>query len=88
MVIIKFFGPFEKLAEKESVINIEGSLPLQEFLQILSSRYPSLAPYIEKETQVGFSAYIVFVRNGRPLKLDDIVQNGDTIHLLLPATGG
>lgn len=87
-MLIKFFAPFDRIVGREVEMEIRDPLPLRALLGLLRERFPGLGPYMEEETDAGLSAYIFFVRDGKPLKLDDMVRDGDTLNALLPVTGG
>jgi len=87
-MVIKFFGPFEKLAEKEIRIELEEPISTQEMLQMLASRYPGFARYSVGRNDVELSAHVMLIRNGAPLKLADRIEDMDCISILLPVTGG
>ncbi len=87
-MIVRFFGPFDRMAEKEARMDLEQPISLRDLLCSFRSRYPGLAPYLDEETDLGLSAHIAFIRNGKPVKLDDIIEDGDTLDAFLPVTGG
>jgi len=87
-MVIKFFGPFEKLAEKEVRIELKKPISTQDMLQMLASRYPGLAPYSTERDGAGLSAHVMFIRNGAPLKLTDKIEDKDCVNILLPVVGG
>ena len=87
-MVIKFFGPFEKLAEKVVRIGLKESISTQEMLHMLASRYPGFARYSTKTNDAELSAHVMVIRNGAPLKLADRIEDNDRIDILLPVTGG
>lgn len=87
-MIIRFSGPFENLAGKEITIPLDRKITLRELLEILSRRYPGFQPYAEKKTDADLFAQAAFVCQGRPLKLDEIINDEDILYVLLPAVGG
>jgi len=87
-MVIKFFGHFEKLAEKEVRIGLKEPISTQEMLQMLASRYPGFARYSAKRNDVELSAHVMLIRQGAPLKLADRIEDKDRIDILLPVTGG
>ena len=87
-MIVKFFGPFEKLAEREVRIELKKPISTQEMLQVLASRYPGLARYSVQENDAGLSAHVMLIRDGTPLKLADKIEDEDSIDILLPVAGG
>lgn len=87
-MVIKFFGPFEKLADKEVRIELKEPISTQEMLRMLASLYPGFAHYSVKKSDVELSAHLMFIRNGAPLKLADRIEDTDCISIFLPVTGG
>ncbi|MBW2058301.1 MAG: MoaD/ThiS family protein [Deltaproteobacteria bacterium] len=87
-MVIRFFGPFEQQAGREVRIRLEKPISARETLQILASRYPGFARFLEAEDDARLSAHLMLVRNGVPLRLADMVDDKDCIDILLPVTGG
>ena len=87
-MVIRFLGPFRKLAEREIRIELEEAISIQELVKILASRYPGFARYSGTKEYGELSAHVMFVRNGAPLKLTDRIENTDHISVLVPVTGG
>lgn len=87
-MVIKFFGPFEKLAEKEARIELKKPISTQEMLQILASRYPGFTRYSDTKNDAELSAHVMLIRNGVPLKLADRIQNKDCVSIVVPVVGG
>jgi hypothetical protein len=85
---IRFHGPFESLAEKEARIDLDGPVSVRELLGLVCRRYEAMSRYTGIRTDADLSAHLVFLREGRFLRLSDPVQDGDLIEILLPATGG
>jgi sulfur carrier protein ThiS len=83
-----FYGPFQKMAEREAVIELTESVSLQGLLHILAVHYPALRPYAAYDTDEALGAHVVFLTNGRVLKLSDPVNNNDRVNVLLPMVGG
>ena len=87
-MVITFFGPFEKLAEKQVRIGLKEPISTQEMLQMLASRYPGFARYSVTKNDAELSAHLMLICNGAPLKLADIIEDNDRIDILLPVVGG
>ena len=85
---IQFFGPFENMAESDVWLEIQEPLNLAGVLGILKKRYKGLERWADKTSDAELSAHVMFLRNGKPLKLQDNVSNKDHIQVLLPVTGG
>ena len=87
-MVIRFFGPFAALAAKESQLKLEVPITLRELIDRLSSRFSGFKAYAGAEDDTELSAYVIFIRNGRHLKLTDNIADEDTVEVVLPATGG
>jgi hypothetical protein len=87
-MVIRLYGPFEKLGGKEIVFRFDGAMTLRALIRSLSETYEGFLPYAEKKTDAELSAQIAFVRAGRYLRLEDRVEDADTLDVLLPVTGG
>ena len=87
-MIVEFFGPFDKLAEKRVEILLDAPIRTEAVLRMLADRYPDLAPYCRFENDALLNAHITVICKGMPLKLSDTINDDDTISILLPVTGG
>ena len=87
-MVIRFFGPFEKIAEKEVRMELKEPISTQEMLQMLASRYPGFARYSVTKNDAELSAHVMLIRNGVPLKLADRIQNKDCVNIVVPVVGG
>jgi molybdopterin converting factor small subunit len=87
-MLIRFFGPFAQLAKKESRMKLEDPITLRELIDRLSSRFSGFEAYALAADDTELSAYVIFLRNGRYLKLTDRVADEDIVEVVLPATGG
>ena len=85
---MRFFGPFYKLLGQEIDLHLSGPVSLEQLIRLLSSRYSVLEKYSKSTTDADLSAHIVFVREGRPLRLSDPIKDDDVVQVLLPVTGG
>ncbi|RJX32510.1 MAG: hypothetical protein C4525_10540 [Desulfarculus sp.] len=85
---ISFLGPFAELAGSELELALPGSISLRELIAELAVRFPGFARYAALDSDHGLSAHVCFLRQGRPLKLAERVQDQDQIQVLLPVTGG
>jgi molybdopterin converting factor small subunit len=87
-MVIKFFGPFDKVLGKEAQLELEKAITLKALIGRLASRYSDFVPYSAHKTDADLMAQMMFVKDGKPLKLDDLVDDGDTVQVVLPVTGG
>jgi hypothetical protein len=83
-----FSDPFIKVAGKE----LEFSISSPVSLRALIGRFPpDLIKMIHHENSVSdfeLWAHVMFFNKVRLLRLDDMIDNDETIKVLLPATGG
>ena len=87
-MIVEFFGPFDKLAEKRIEIRLKHPMATDELLRMLADRYPGFAKYCRLESDAALNAHVMVIRKGAPLKLVDEIEDNDTVSILLPVTGG
>jgi hypothetical protein len=87
-MVLRFYGPFLKMAEPEADIALLEPVPLRELIRILANRYPALRSYAAYETDEALGAHAAFVAHGRVLKLSDPVDDSDEVNVLLPMVGG
>ena len=83
-----FSDPFIKVAGKELEFSISSTVSLR----ALIGRFPpDLIKMIHHENSVSdveLWAHVMFFNKARLLRLDDMIDNNETIKVLLPATGG
>jgi hypothetical protein len=83
-----FSDPFMKVAGKELEFPISSPVSLR----VLIGRFPpDLIKVIHHENSVSdveLWAHVMFFNKMRLLRLDDMIDNGETVKVLLPATGG
>ena len=87
-MLVRFHGPFEKIAEKEVKIEVKEPIHFRQLLQRLVSSYPKLPFHNVNATDAELSTSVVFVRNGGPIKLGDSVGDADIVDIFIPLTGG
>lgn len=87
-MIIQFSSVFENLTEKEVTVSVDRAITLRDLIELLSQRYEGFRPYAGKKTDADLFAHAAFVCQGRPLKLDEIINDEDILYVLLPAVGG
>jgi molybdopterin converting factor small subunit len=89
-MIIKFSSPFfMQNGSRNDIIDLEAPVSLRRFLGILRDMYPQMEAYIaadSPETDYGFN--FLCIGNGRILRLDDMIANGDTVEIVPPIMGG
>jgi hypothetical protein len=83
-----FSDPFSKVAGNE----LDFSIPSPVALRTLIGRFPpDLVKMIHHDPSVSdveLWAHVMFFNKARLLRLDDMIDNDETIKVLLPATGG
>jgi molybdopterin converting factor small subunit len=85
---IEFFGPFRRLIGSEIYLELKEPVTLGELIHLLASQYPTLPRGWERSNDAELSAHVMFVKDGRPLKLMDSVEDRDVLQVLVPVTGG
>ncbi len=86
---IRFFKPFDELSGKEEIdLGLKRALSVRDLLGIIAERVPAFRPYLAKEEDEILNFFVVLIRGEEILKLQDIVQPGDTIKILPPISGG
>ena len=83
-----FSDPFIKVAGKELELSISSPVSLRALIGRLP---PDLIKMIHHENAVSdveLWAHVMFFNKVRLLRLDDMIDNDETIKVLLPATGG
>jgi hypothetical protein len=88
VVQIRFHGPFESLAEKEACFELPHPVSVRELIGLIGLRYAPMRRYAGIETDADLSAHLVFFRDGKLLRLSDLVRDEEVIQILLPSTGG
>ena len=83
-----FHAPFDKVAGKSLEIQLTAPASLHEILNGLEVRYPEMSGFLFAKSDELLSAHVMFLRNGRFLKLADIIQDRDRVDVLLPVSGG
>lgn len=69
-------------------MDLKRPITVGELISLLSGRYNGFFPYAEKTTDPDISAHLTIIRDGRPLRLTDHVEDSDVLDFLLPVTGG
>ena len=86
---IQFFKPFDELSGREEIdLDLKGPLKVKEVLGMIEREVPSFGRFLQKEKDEVLNFFVVLVRGGEILKLNDTVRNGDTVKVLPPISGG
>ena len=83
-----FSEPFIKVAGQELEFTISSPVSLR----VLIGQFPpdiiKMIHHDDSVTDVELWAHVMFFNKVRLLRLDDMIDNDETIKVLLPATGG
>jgi len=86
---VHFFKPFDELSGREEIdLDLEKPVKVKEVLGMIEKEIPSFQRFLQKEKDEVLNFFVVLVRGGEILKLNDTVQNGDTVKILPPISGG
>jgi molybdopterin converting factor small subunit len=84
-----FFGPLRRVAGMDAMaLPLARPRPLRDLMGPLHDRLGALLPYGEASTDVQILANLSFFRDNRAIGLDARIEPGDTVQVVLPATGG
>jgi hypothetical protein len=85
---LTFYGPFQKMAEREARVDLPEPVALRSLIHILARKYPALQPYAAFDTDEALGAHMAFLSKGGVLKLSDLVADNDRVSIMLPMMGG
>ncbi|KPK93657.1 MAG: hypothetical protein AMJ94_02690 [Deltaproteobacteria bacterium SM23_61] len=86
---VQFFKPFDELSGREEMdLNLKEPRKVKEVLGMIEKEVPSFQQFLRKDKDEVLNFFVVLVRGGEILKLNDTVQNGDTVKVLPPISGG
>jgi len=86
---IRFFKPFDEISGRDEMdLDLKGPAPVREVLGAIEKRIPTFRRYLRKEKDEVLNFFVVLVRGDEILKLDDVIQDGDTVKVLPPISGG
>lgn len=83
-----FSDPFTKVAGKELEFSISGPVRLRTLIGRFPPDLIKMIHHDHSVSDVELRAHVMFFSKTRLLKLDDMIDNDETIKVLLPATGG
>lgn len=89
-MVVKLSAPFsEKLGTREISIKLKGNTSLRSVLALLIQHYPVLEETINPgKIDESYRYSFLCVNEGRIMKLDERVDDGDTIRMIPPIMGG
>jgi hypothetical protein len=85
---IRFSAPFDEGAGREIQVRLDEPLALRTLLVRLSEQVAGLRSCAENPTDADLYAHMAFIRKGRTLKWEELVDDEDVLDCVLPATGG
>jgi molybdopterin converting factor small subunit len=86
---IRFFKPFDELSGRDEIdLDLKGPVKVKEVLGMIEKEVPSFRRFLRKEKDEVLNFFVVLVRGDEILKLNDTVQNRDTVKILPPISGG
>ena len=83
-----FSDPFIKVAGKELDFSISSPVSLRALIGRFPPDLIKMIHHDPSVSDVELWAHVMFFNKERLLKLDDMIDNDETIKVLLPATGG
>jgi hypothetical protein len=83
-----FSNSFIKLAGKELEFSISSPVPLRTLIGRFPPDLIKMIHHDHSVSDVELWAHVMFFNKTRLLRLDDMIDNEETIEVLLPATGG
>jgi molybdopterin converting factor small subunit len=86
---VRFFKPFDDLSGRDEIdLDLKGSVKVKEVLRMIEKEVPSFQRFLQKEKDEILNFFVVLVREGEILKLNDTVQDKDIVKVLPPISGG
>jgi len=86
---IRFFKPFDELSGRDEIdLDLEKPVKVKEILGMIEKKVPPFQKFLRKDEDEVLNFFVVLVRGDEILKLDDTVQNRDTVKVLPPISGG
>jgi len=83
-----FSDPFIKVAGKELGFSISSPVALRTLIGRFPADLIEMIHHDPSVSDVELWAHVMFFNKTRLLRLDDMIDNDETIKVLLPATGG
>jgi hypothetical protein len=83
-----FSDPFIKVAGKELDFSISSPVALRTLIGRFPPDLIKMIHHDPSVSDVELWAHVMFFNKAKLLRLDDMIDNDETIKVLLPATGG
>ena len=81
-VKVRYFSIYRDISGKvEETIDVKVPLTIRDLVSELSKKYPGIAQYMNED-------YMIVLVNGRTVGPDHVVNDGDEVALMPPASGG
>ncbi len=79
---VRYFSVFRDVSGKaEEHIDVRGVLTVRGLIDELAKRYPQITQYIDED-------YMIVLVNGKSVGHDHIINDGDEVAIMPPASGG
>ncbi len=86
---IRFFKPFDEISGQDEMdLELKKPVQVKEVLGEIEKRVPTFQRYLRKEKDEVLNFFVVLVRGDEILKLNDLIQDQDTVKVLPPISGG
>jgi len=86
---VRFFKPFDEISGRDEMdLDLKGPVQVKEVLGAIEKKVPTFQGYLRKEKDEVLNFFVVLVRGDEILKLNDWVQDQDTVKILPPISGG
>ncbi len=86
---VRFFKPFDEISGRDEMdLDLKGPVQVKEVLGAIEKKVPTFQRYVRKEKDEVLNFFVVLVRGDEILKLNDWVQDQDTVKILPPISGG
>jgi molybdopterin converting factor small subunit len=86
---VRFFKPFDEISGRDEMdLDLKGPVQVKEVLGAIEKKVPTFQRYLRKEKDEVLNFFVVLVRGDEILKLNDWVQDQDTVKVLPPISGG
>ena len=85
---IRLYPPFsEEIGKNWVQISIKGTITTKQFISLLFKHFPAFEKYRSSDIEDSFYHFLLF-RDNAILRLEDTVNDEDTISITLPLAGG
>jgi molybdopterin converting factor small subunit len=86
---VRFFKPFDEISGRDEMdLDLKGPARVKEVLGAIEKKVPTFQRYLRKEKDEVLNFFVILVRGDEILKLNDWVQDQDTVKVLPPISGG